>query len=261
MKSSRYVLSRPGTGMDTPWYGHGHIMKYIVGVEDADLKESPPQLNLPGANLCPQMEQVADGLHFLCQYRIVHGDLKGTNVLIDNAGKAVIADLGLSFVQDSTGAATEQSHTAEDPFALALLRAQCAEAIRSGRLSLSPRSISTLAATVLSAASSTGGGTFRWMAPERLVPSAYDLPTAKATMQSDVFSFGMLMLEVFTRDLPWGALRAEGSIALSVVTNIRPTRPSTIPDILWEIVCDCWSHFPDGRPSIQEVYNRLACIP
>ncbi|KAJ7030329.1 kinase-like domain-containing protein [Mycena alexandri] len=230
----------------TPWYGYGHIMKYIARVQDADLKEL--------------MEQVADGLHFLCQYRIVHGDLKGTNVLIDNDGKAVIADLGLSFIQDSTSSVTEQSHTAQDPFALAILRAQCAEAIRSGRLSLSPRSISTLAATVLSAASaasSTGGGTFWWIAPERLVPSAYDLPTAKATMKSDVFSFGMLMLE----NPPGETFRVECSIALSVVTNIRPARPSSIPDNLWEIVCDCWSHFPDRRPSIQEVYNRLACIP
>jgi hypothetical protein len=34
------------------------------------------------------------------------------------------------------------------------------------------------------------------MAPERPVPSAFELPTAKATIQSDVYSFGMLMLEV-----------------------------------------------------------------
>ncbi|KAJ7138576.1 kinase-like domain-containing protein [Mycena filopes] len=228
----------------TPWYAHGHIMNYIGRVHDADLKEL--------------MEQVADGLHFLFQYGVVHGDLKGTNVLINNDEKAVIADLGLSFFQDST--AVEESHAAEDPFAVAILRAQCSEAIRTGRLSVSPRSITTLAATVLSAASSAGGGTFRWMAPERLVPSAYDLPTAKATMKSDVFSFGMLMLEVFTREQPWGS-RAECSIALSVVTNVRPSQPGSIPDILWEIVCDCWAQFPSGRPSIQEVYNRLACIP
>jgi serine/threonine protein kinase len=106
----------------------------------------------------------------------------------------MIADLGLSFIQETT--VVEPSHAVEDPFAVAILRRQCAEAISTGRLSVTPRSISTLAATVLSAASSSGGGTFRWMAPERLVPSAYGLPTAKATTQSDVYSFGMLMLEV-----------------------------------------------------------------
>ncbi|KAJ6550431.1 kinase-like domain-containing protein, partial [Mycena vulgaris] len=194
----------------TPWYAQGHIMKYIEAFPDVCRKEL--------------MEQVADGLHFLSEYGIVHGDLKGGNILIDNDGKAAIADFGLA-----------------------------------GTLSLSPSSISTLAATVLSAASSTGGGTFRWMAPERLVPSAYDLPTAKATMRSDVYSFGMLVLEVYSRAPPWGS-RAEGGIALSVVTNLRPPRPPKIPDQLWEIVRECWSHFPSERPMILNIYNRLACM-
>ncbi|KAJ7927708.1 kinase-like domain-containing protein, partial [Mycena leptocephala] len=228
----------------TPWHTHGHIMKYIAAVEGVHLKEL--------------MEQVADGLHFLFQYGIVHGDLKGSNILIGDNGTAMIADLGLSFIQETT--VVEPSHAVEDPFAVAILRRQCAEAISTGRLSVTPRSISTLAATVLSAASSSGGGTFRWMAPERLVPSAYGLPTAKATTQSDVYSFGMLMLEVFSGEPPWGSARNECSIALNVVTNLRPSRPSSIPDDLWEIVQECWSHSPTGRPTIQEVYNHLACI-
>ncbi|KAJ7463490.1 kinase-like domain-containing protein [Mycena galericulata] len=229
----------------TPWYAHGHIMKYIAAVPDVCLKEL--------------MEQVADGLHFLSEYKIVHGDLKGGNILINNNGKAVIADLGLSFIHEENESEAP-SHSVEDPFALAILRAQCSESLKSGKLSISAASISTLAATVLSAASSTGGGTFRWMAPERLVPSAYELPTARATVRSDVFSFGMLVLEVYTGAPPWGT-RAEGSIALSVVTNLRPPRPPSIADDVWKIVEECWSHFPDQRPSIFEVYNRLACIP
>ncbi|KAJ7777681.1 kinase-like domain-containing protein [Mycena maculata] len=229
----------------TPWYPHGHIMKYIDAVPDVCLKEL--------------MEQVADGLHFLLQYKIVHGDLKGGNILIDNGGKAVIADLGLSFIQEEQENETP-SHAVEDPFVLAILRAQCSEALRSGKLSVSAASISTLAATVLSAASSTGGGTFRWMAPERLAPSAYDLPTARATMRSDVYSFGMLILEVYTRAPPWGS-RAEMSIAFSVISALRPPRPIDIEEGMWVIAQECWAHQPEQRPSILDVYNRLACMP
>ncbi|KAJ6480019.1 hypothetical protein C8R47DRAFT_604608 [Mycena vitilis] len=50
----------------TPWH-RGHIMKYIARTEGVYLKEL--------------MEQVADGLHFLSQYGIVHGDLKGVRAL------------------------------------------------------------------------------------------------------------------------------------------------------------------------------------
>ncbi|KAJ7120907.1 kinase-like domain-containing protein [Mycena epipterygia] len=228
----------------TPWYAQGHIMKYTAAFPNVPFKEL--------------LEQVADGLHFLSEYGIVHGDLKGGNILIDDDGKAVIADFGLSFIQPENST-EEASHVVEDPFALAILRAQCCEALRAGRLSHSATSISTLAATVLSGVSSTGGGTFRWMAPERLVPSAYDLPTAKATMKSDVYSFGMLILEVYSGAPPWGA-RAEGNIALSVVTNVRPFRPQNIPHPLWQIVEECWSHFPAQRPTILELYNRLACM-
>ncbi|KAJ7925790.1 kinase-like domain-containing protein [Mycena leptocephala] len=146
----------------TPWHTHGHIMKYIAVVEGVHLKEL--------------LLYLAHGLHFLSQYGIVHGDLKGSNILISDDRRFRI----IIHPRDDRG------------------RTVACEAISTGRLSITPRSISILAATVLSAASCSGGGTFRWMAPERLVPSAFELPTVKATIQSDVYSFGMLMLEVFS---------------------------------------------------------------
>lgn len=59
-------------------------MKYIAAVPGVCLKE----LVRLWTNLSPmisqimfhQMEQVADGLHFLSQYKIVHGDLKGVSL-------------------------------------------------------------------------------------------------------------------------------------------------------------------------------------
>ncbi|KAJ6602730.1 kinase-like domain-containing protein [Mycena vulgaris] len=227
----------------TPWYERGHIMKYIAAVPDAPRKEL--------------MEQVADGLHFLSQYGIVHRDLKGENVLIDADGKAVIADFGLSVIQECN-LPQPSSQVAQDPLVLVIARAQCLEALRMGGLSESATSVSTLAASILSAASSTGG-TVPWMAPERLDPTAYGRPTAQATAQSDVYSFGMLVLEVFSGRAPWSP-RAECAILLSVIASLRPPRPPDVPDDLWVLVEECWSHLPKDRPTIWEVYNRLACM-
>ncbi|KAJ6598392.1 hypothetical protein DFH09DRAFT_1071409 [Mycena vulgaris] len=55
--------------------------------------------------------------------------------------------------------------------------------------------IADLATTLLSSASSARAGTARRMSPERFVPDDYDRSTAAPTRQSDVFSFGMLVLE------------------------------------------------------------------
>ncbi|KAG6915349.1 hypothetical protein DXG01_012023 [Tephrocybe rancida] len=43
---------------------------------------------------------VAEGLQYLHENGVVHGDLKGPNILIDNAGRARLADFGLSSVSD-----------------------------------------------------------------------------------------------------------------------------------------------------------------
>jgi serine/threonine protein kinase len=70
----------------TPWYAQGHIMKYIEAFPDAEVKELVRCASLKRFHsliqspMNHQMEQVADGLHFLSEYRIVHGDLKGVRL-------------------------------------------------------------------------------------------------------------------------------------------------------------------------------------
>ncbi|KAJ7933025.1 kinase-like domain-containing protein, partial [Mycena leptocephala] len=48
----------------------------------------------------------AQGLAFLHLQNIIHGDLRGGNVLIDDREHAQIADFGLATVTDATGGAT-----------------------------------------------------------------------------------------------------------------------------------------------------------
>ncbi|KAI9207298.1 kinase-like domain-containing protein, partial [Polychytrium aggregatum] len=70
--------------MVSPFMANGTLRKYVsdntVTVED--------KLRL--------LYQVASGLAYLHGRRIVHGDLKAANVLLDNSFNAVVADFGLS---------------------------------------------------------------------------------------------------------------------------------------------------------------------
>ncbi|KAJ7752643.1 kinase-like domain-containing protein [Mycena metata] len=239
------IVDQPGKiCIVTPWYINGSIMRYIATVVDAPLKEL--------------MEQIADGLHFLSQYHIVHGDLKGDNILIDDDGKALIADFGLSSIR----ALNLPNHDAKcfpNFKDIDILYAQCSAALEAGGLSTEPDSISSLAATIMSA-SSGGGGTDRWMAPERLFPRAYKLSTQQATKASDVYGFAMLVFEVFSGGPPWST-KPGLSFLPDVVLGRRPPRPAKMTDELWDIVTKCWAPSPADRPTIWEVYNRLACIP
>ncbi|KAJ7126710.1 kinase-like domain-containing protein [Mycena epipterygia] len=80
-----YVESR--LCLVSPWMENGHILEFI--------KNSPSDVNRLSLIL-----DVALGLEYLHKERIVHGDLKGMNILVTPSGRACIADFGLSTITD-----------------------------------------------------------------------------------------------------------------------------------------------------------------
>ncbi|KAF8157141.1 kinase-like domain-containing protein [Crassisporium funariophilum] len=71
----------------SPWMNSGNINEYLVQVADA------PRLLL--------VSDIAAGLEYLHGRDIVHGDLKGANILVTNSGRACISDFGLSTILDT----------------------------------------------------------------------------------------------------------------------------------------------------------------
>ncbi|KAF9450874.1 kinase-like protein [Macrolepiota fuliginosa MF-IS2] len=72
----------------SPWMENGNLHEYLKRHPDA-----------PRALL---VQDVAEGLHYLHQASIVHGDLKAQNILVSDDGRALIADFGLSTVAMTT---------------------------------------------------------------------------------------------------------------------------------------------------------------
>ncbi|KAG8717310.1 hypothetical protein FRC09_014451, partial [Ceratobasidium sp. 395] len=75
-------------GMVSPWIDHGSLRYYL---------KKTPQANRP--RLCTQ---VADGLSYLHKSGVIHGDLKGDNVLISNSGEPLITDFGNAALLERT---------------------------------------------------------------------------------------------------------------------------------------------------------------
>ena len=95
---------------------------------------------------------------------------------------------------------------------------------------------------------------FRWQAPEVLTNVAERLPEP-----TDVFSFAMLAVEVFTGNHPFPDIKGI-NFALAILAGNRPARPKNIPDDVWELVEKCWNDNPGARPEIGDVVKRLETV-
>ncbi|EJD06363.1 kinase-like protein [Fomitiporia mediterranea MF3/22] len=88
------IMQLPNTlAMVSPWCENGTIVKY--------LRETNPN-----ANRYQLLYEIASGVVYLhgCLPKVVHGDLKGCNILMDADGKAIITDFGLSKVREVSDA-------------------------------------------------------------------------------------------------------------------------------------------------------------
>ncbi|KAJ7819723.1 kinase-like domain-containing protein, partial [Mycena olivaceomarginata] len=73
----------------SPWMENGHIMKFLAAK------------NPTNAERLSLILDVALGLQYLHKQKIVHGDLKGLNILVTPSKRACIADFGLSAIAEA----------------------------------------------------------------------------------------------------------------------------------------------------------------
>ena len=97
---------------------------------------------------------------------------------------------------------------------------------------------------------SGGIGTSQWMAPEVLSAQHYD-------EKSDVYSYGIIMWEMLTGDVPYRGLR-DIQVAMTVINqNNRPKIPKNCPQNLAKFIRLCWHSDPDKRPDFHTIVRVL----
>lgn len=179
------------------WISAGELPEYIRTNPDTD------RLKL--------LRDIAIGLNYLHARNVIHGDLKGINVLVEDVKGspcAIIADFGIAAVTrnlDSLRPATRaEMH--------------------------SPR----------------------WTAPELLEGG---LPSK----ESDIYSFSMVTIEVFTGQLPFHS-QTEYLAVFSVLSGGRPPRPPhpDCTDTLWALIESCWNKNAKSRPGTSEILRVIA---
>ncbi|KAJ3517430.1 hypothetical protein NLJ89_g512 [Agrocybe chaxingu] len=196
----------PYTSMVCPWHRYGNITKYLE--RSGDIVSTEDRLKM--------ISEVADGLAYLHSCAIVHGDLTGSNILLNDDLHVQLCDFGLS----------------------SLLLEGCQEGSES----------------VLSAYTSHLGGSVRW-ADSYLFRSFEDNTAPVIGTSSDVYSFGSVMLEILSGRMPYHYLRTDHQVVIQLHQGIKPRRPATsfVNDSQWDLIQQCWKDPPESRPSAEEL--------
>ncbi|KAI4381809.1 hypothetical protein MLD38_007848 [Melastoma candidum] len=96
-------------------------------------------------------------------------------------------------------------------------------------------------------------GTYRWMAPEVIEHRPYD-------NKADVFSFGIVLWELLTGELPYAYLTPLQAAVGVVQKGLRPTIPENANPKFAELLQRCWKQNPAKRPSFSEILEILQQI-
>ena len=87
------------------------------------------------------------------------------------------------------------------------------------------------------------------------------------TMNSDTYSFAMLILECITERAPYHDITRDATVVhVRLVKRHLPPRPGTqnlkdlrnnLSDDLWDLMVRCWSEGPSSRPTMEHVHSFL----
>ncbi|KAH3767007.1 serine/threonine protein kinase [Pelomyxa schiedti] len=89
----------------------------------------------------------------------------------------------------------------------------------------------------------------QWAAPEVLNKAPY-------TTKSDVYSYGISLWEIFTRERLYENMNAFTVIHKVTKENLRPVIPSSVIEPVAKLMQSCWSVVPDLRPSFAEILKE-----
>jgi len=93
-------------------------------------------------------------------------------------------------------------------------------------------------------------GTPCWTAPEVLRNESY-------TERADVFSYGVVLWELVTREDPYQGMPTFQIVIAVGQHKMRPLIPPVTMPALAQLMVECWSEDPNVRPPFSEIVSRL----
>ena len=77
---------------------------------------------------------------------------------------------------------------------------------------------------------------------------------------NDLYSFGIVMWEIWMRDVPFQQFRTIWDIRSAVEQGTRPPIPADMPASYASLMEACWSSVQEHRPTFSEIVARLPAV-
>ncbi|KAL0563410.1 Homeobox protein tos8 [Marasmius crinis-equi] len=199
----------------SPWMSNGHVMAFLRDNPDHD------KLTV--------LTEIAAGMAYLHFLNIVHGDIKGENILVSEDRRCKLADFGLAMTAEAT--TTVGDSTAGS--AKGSLRWMAPELFKL------PDSVD---AAQISPAQTSG--------PIKLA--------------RDIWAYGCTVLEIMSGEPPFTGL-SDVMVMMEVVVygktpEIPPTAIDRCSDEVWKLTQRCWTREIKLRPLAPEICTSLERI-
>src|ERR1051325_4302758 len=91
-------------------------------------------------------------------------------------------------------------------------------------------------------------GVLPYVAPEVLRGKKY-------TQASDIYGFGIIAYEICTGLPPYHDIAFDEFLAIRICQGQRPQSNYTIPQLILDVIQQCWDADPSKRPKAKELYN------
>uniref|UniRef100_A0A8C7ZKH7 receptor protein-tyrosine kinase n=1 Tax=Oryzias sinensis TaxID=183150 RepID=A0A8C7ZKH7_9TELE len=94
----------------------------------------------------------------------------------------------------------------------------------------------------------------KWMSPESIFDCVY-------TFESDVWSYGILLWEIFSLgNSPYPGMQVGSAFYRMIQEGHRMNRPELAPVEMYDMMLSCWNHDPLKRPSFRKLVERTELL-
>jgi len=197
-----------------PFYPNGNVIQYLDKTEKSDNHK------------LHMLKEIAEGIAYIHDVGVVHGDIRGANILINGECRPVLCDYGLAFIivgSEFTSVKTAGTCRWASPEVM------------------NPPELSNLSEDDMEEYKDTND------------------PVVFFTEASDIYAFAMLMIEVFSGKIPFSKKKNDSAVIFSVLAGKRPELPPFLAtnECLGVLIDQCWDQTAAKRPTAKHVHTEL----